>query len=133
MGCVMCSMQGMIHLSYSSSTGKGTSLCNSGQSWQVYNKYSMHVLVICELITNPLSGKRLLECGTRLTNKTSPVHNLFCHYYSRLDSSRSPHHVYPEEIRHVSRNADSACPFLYFYIGAMAKKGTLSQHFVTHV
>ena len=32
-----------------------------------------------------------------------------------------------EEVRHASRNADSACPFC---IGA---KGTLSQHFVTHV
>ena len=35
-----------------------------------------------------------------------------------------------EEVRHASRNADSACPFLYWLDG---KKGTLSQHFVTHV
>ena len=33
-----------------------------------------------------------------------------------------------QPVRHASRNADSACPFF-----AMAKKGTLSQHFVTHV
>ena len=36
----------------------------------------------------------------------------------------------PEEVRHVSRYADSACPFC---IDTMAKKGTLSQHFVMHV
>ena len=38
--------------------------------------------------------------------------------------------VRAEEVRHASQNADSACPFC---IGAMAKKGTLSQHFGTHV
>ena len=32
-----------------------------------------------------------------------------------------------EEVRHASRNADSACPFLYW------RDGTLGQHFVTHV
>jgi hypothetical protein len=35
-----------------------------------------------------------------------------------------------EEVRHASRNADSACPFC---IAVMAKRVTLSQHFVTHV
>ena len=33
-------------------------------------------------------------------------------------------------MRHVSRIADSACPFLYW---SQCKKGTLSQHFVMHV
>ena len=37
---------------------------------------------------------------------------------------------HPEEVRHASRNAGSACPFLYWRNG---KKGMLSQHFVTHV
>ena len=32
-----------------------------------------------------------------------------------------------EEVRHASRNADSACH------RANTKRGTLSQHFVTHV
>jgi hypothetical protein len=38
--------------------------------------------------------------------------------------------VTPEEVRHVSRNADSACPFC---IAMMTKRVTLSQHLVTHV
>ena len=35
-----------------------------------------------------------------------------------------------EEAQHVSRIADSVCPFC---IGSRCKKGTLSQHFVTRV
>ena len=35
-----------------------------------------------------------------------------------------------EEVRHPSQNADSAYPFC---IACDGKKGTLSQHFVTHV
>ena len=35
-----------------------------------------------------------------------------------------------EEVRHVSQNADSACLFRHH---ANTKRGTLSQHFVTHV
>ena len=35
-----------------------------------------------------------------------------------------------EEVRHASRNADSACPFCH---RTNTKRGTLSQHFVTHV
>ena len=35
-----------------------------------------------------------------------------------------------EEVRHASQIADSACPFC---IGVNAKKGTLSQHFMTRV
>ena len=35
-----------------------------------------------------------------------------------------------EEVRHASRIADSACPFC---IGVNAKRGMLSQHFVTRV
>ena len=36
----------------------------------------------------------------------------------------------PEEVRHASRNADSA---YLFCIARDGKKGTLSQHFMTHV
>jgi hypothetical protein len=38
--------------------------------------------------------------------------------------------AFSEEVRHASRNADSACPFR---IDAMAKRVTLGQHFMTHV
>jgi hypothetical protein len=37
--------------------------------------------------------------------------------------------VHSERVRHASRNADSAS----FYIDVMAKRVTLSWHFVTHI
>ena len=56
-------------------------------------------------------------------------------YYSRAASDRGNTvrlflKFNPEEVRHASRNANSA---YLFCIARDGKKGTLSQHFMTHV
>ena len=45
--------------------------------------------------------------------------------------SQHRHRKRAEKVRHASQIADSACPFCI--IGVNAKKGTLSQHFMTRV
>ena len=64
------------------------------------------------------STKQFLQCrASPLWHKASPIRRMIV----RLS---------PEEVRHASRNADSA---YLFCIARDGKKGTLSQHFVTHV
>ena len=85
------------------------------------------------LIANPRLVQILLLEEVDSTTYASSYHqiidsNLSCAW--RSAGNRIPKawhtHVLPEEVRHVSRNADSACPFLYWHDG---KKGHAESAF----
>ena len=70
------------------------------------------------------SNKHVCFTGSRYNYvcKVWGIHNCMLHHTQRLTAGMSG----PEEVRHASRNAESACPFLYWRDG---KKGHAESAF----